>query len=1783
MQINNQTFGQAKGKNSQYYLSLLLATFLALILLAAGTVAPAAAADADDFVITVKTDNDGTSSDTEYTIPTTTGATYNYNVDCNGDGTDEVTGHTSTTGYTCDYGPTGLNTGAGTYTIRIKDNVGDGTGFPRIRSVSSTDQEKLLTIEQWGTGNWTSMESAFSGCSNLTITATDAPDLALVTDMSRMFFGAKMLNQDISHWNTSNVQNMSSMFSGAEIFNQPLAGINGWDTSQVTNMSSMFSQAKAFDQPLGGVDGWDTSQVTNMSNMFNGAEVFNQPLGGVDGWDTSQVTNMSSMFSSAKAFNQPLGGVDGWDTSQVTNMSGMFRSAEVFNQPLPGADGWDTSKVTNMSGMFSQAKAFDQPIGDWETGLVTSMHSMFSGANAFNQPIGGTNGWDTSNVTNMSSMFSNAYVFDQPIGNWDTSKVTSMSYMFSSARAFNQPLIDWETGLVTNMSGMFSSAYEFNHPIGGVNGWDTSNVTNMSSMFSQARAFNQPLPGVDGWDTSKVTSMSHMFSQAHAFNQPVGDWETGLVENMSSMFSAAHAFNQPIGGANGWDTSKVTSMSYMFSQARAFDQPIGNWDTDLVTNMSGMFSGATVFNQSLTSADGWDTSMVTNMSSMFSSADAFNQPLGDWETGLVENISYMFIGTDNFDQDLGGWDVSSVTNAAGFLSSATLSTANYDALLNGWNAQTLNNGVTFDGGNSTYCAGATARANMISSDGWSIDDDGEDCSAPPSDPNDDFVIKVQTDNFGTSADDQFTIPTYPGETYNYNVDCNNDGTDEAAGVTGDYTCDYSGAADEYIIRIKDNNNDGMGFPHIYFNEDGDRRKLKEVMQWGTGKWKSMHRAFEGCSNLIITAPDMPDLSGVTDMSYMFASAENLSGNIGGWVTSNVENMSNMFASANNFNQNIDGWDTRSVTDMSGMFLDANYFNQDIGGWNTLAVTNMSRMFETATRFNQDIGEWKTDNVTNMNEMFFEAYAFNQDIGEWKTDNVANMGEMFASAIDFNQDIGGWNVTSLTDAGDMLESTHAFSTTNYDALLLGWSTQALNNNVDFGAGNNNYCAGAAARDVLVNTYNWNIDDGGLDCSSTGPSLGIANTTIDASNGTMSVPVDFAAGGAGIASLAFSIDYQESCLTYDSISGVPAGFVSIVNDDAGDTDGELDILIYDGTVPIETLSDGAVVSITFNILPACITTDGTTTDTVIGFSSDPAPSMGGTDTVEVPIGSPPSDGTVTMEFNATPTDIGLSPSSVAENEASDTTVGTLSTTDPDSGDSHTYALVSGSGDDDNDSFTLDGDEIKTDDTFDFEDKDSYTIRVRTTDDGGLNGEFEKAITITITDANDAPTDIALSPSSVAENSAVDTIVGTLSTTDEDAVDSHSYALVSGSGDDDNGDFTIDGNQIKTSAIFNFEVKDSYAVRVRTTDSGSLTSEKELTITITDVNEAPVAQDDFVDPLVKVLVGTESYNIDVLDNDSDEDAGDTPEVGSVTQPAAGSVTDNDSDVVFTAPDSNGFSSFTYQASDGSLNSNDETVTIFHVEDGLRGDCNDDGAITAADITAIVLEIFDAGSEPQHNGNPAWWLVHEGDYAGSPIGCDANAGENDSDQDSVTVADISCAILTFFGYTDCTNGTMSTTNGMPAAMLGTEQNGRSVNVTLNANGNDVASAAFALTLDPQAANFDATDKDGDGIPDAVVVNAPAHMSRVVIWNAERHELQVAIFGVAAELATLDDGVLATVTLGEADSDTGLAVEAVNGRSPLTLSNASLGNTQGGDVAVSVSDGELAISKVVPVPENGR
>ena len=97
--------------------------------------------------------------------------------------------------------------------------------------------------------------------------------------------------------------------------------------------------------------------------------------------------------------------------------------------------------------------------------------------------------------------------------------------------------------------------------------------------------------------------------------------------------------------------------------------------------------------------------------------------------------------------------------------------------------------------------------------------------------------------------------------------------------------------------------------------------------------------------------------------------------------------------------------------------------------------------------------------------------------------------------------------------------------------------------------------------------------------------------------------------------------------------------------------------------------------------------------------------------------------------------------------------------------TYKLTKGTGDDDNSLFKIVGDKVLVEKPIDFETKETYSIRVRSTDQGRLY--FDKALTITATDVNDPPSDILLDNDILAENEPADTVVGKFSLADPDGV--------------------------------------------------------------------------------------------------------------------------------------------------------------------------------------------------------------------------------------------------------------------------------------------------------------------------------------------------------------------------------------------------------------------------------
>ena len=108
---------------------------------------------------------------------------------------------------------------------------------------------------------------------------------------------------------------------------------------------------------------------------------------------------------------------------------------------------------------------------------------------------------------------------------------------------------------------------------------------------------------------------------------------------------------------------------------------------------------------------------------------------------------------------------------------------------------------------------------------------------------------------------------------------------------------------------------------------------------------------------------------------------------------------------------------------------------------------------------------------------------------------------------------------------------------------------------------------------------------------------------------------------------------------------------------------------------------------------------------------------------------------------------------------------------------------------------------------------------------------------TQINQAPTALNLSANSFNENIATGSTITSLSSLDPDASDTFTYSLASGTGSTDNAAFSISGDLIKINTSPDFETKSSYTIRLRTTDQGGLSFEREATFSVGDVNETPV----------------------------------------------------------------------------------------------------------------------------------------------------------------------------------------------------------------------------------------------------------------------------------------------------------------------------------------------------------
>jgi surface protein len=277
----------------------------------------------------------------------------------------------------------------------------------------------------------------------------------------------------------------------------------------------------------------------------------------------------------------------------------------------------------------------------------------------------------------------------------------------------------------------------------------------------------------------------------------------------------------------------------------------------------------------------------------------------------------------------------------------------------------------------------------------------------------------------TSASEEIRLPLRDGwESYDFTVDWGDGNTDTVTAWDDPSKNHTYASAGTYTVRIE-GTIEGFTFGSIGHSRD----KILEVKRWGPFSFGGGVNQFRLCRELDITAPDAPDLSSTTSLLRAFQSSSVVG------------------------NDAFNTWDVSTIDEMGFCFINASSFNADISNWDVSNVESMNRCFENAENFNADISGWDTSSLKDARRLLYGGDAFDHSLG-------------------------GWDITNLTQEPSFFFYQTGLSVQSYSDTLIGWASQNVATGFFMDARPNKYNAAAAsARDTLINTYNWTIDDGG----------------------------------------------------------------------------------------------------------------------------------------------------------------------------------------------------------------------------------------------------------------------------------------------------------------------------------------------------------------------------------------------------------------------------------------------------------------------------------------------------------------------------------------------------------------------------------------------------------------------------------------------------------------------------------------------------------------------------------
>lgn len=223
------------------------------------------------------------------------------------------------------------------------------------------------------------------------------------------------------------------------------------------------------------------------------------------------------------------------------------------------------------------------------------------------------------------------------------------------------------------------------------------------------------------------------------------------------------------------------------------------------------------------------------------------------------------------------------------------------------------------------------------------------------------------------------------------------------------------------------------------------------------------------------------------------------------------------------------------------------------------------------------------------------------------------------------------------------------------------------------------------------------------------------------------------------------------------------------------------------------------------------------------------------------------------------------SIPENSPVSTVVGQVTATDPNAGQTITFAITGGNP---SNTFNIHPSTgyitVSNPQTLNYETTPQFNLQVTVTDN--LNASSTATVTINLQDVNEKPQS-GDQGFMINENSSNGTTIGTITATDPDAGQTLTYSIIQGNS---SGAFALGATtgllSVNNNQLINFETNPSFTLTVKVQDNGAgtLSDTSTVTVSVQNVNEAPLVSNQTYSVNANAVNGTIVGTINASDPD-------------------------------------------------------------------------------------------------------------------------------------------------------------------------------------------------------------------------------------------------------------------------------------------------------------------------------